>query len=221
MAFAPHVRVTARGLFDTTSNGGEQFEQWSWRLNFSDPSGSEDPVDDEAQLADIATDISNFHGRPGSWISRAAVLTEVKAARIGADGKYIGQPRSVVLSKAGGGPSLVYPPQVALAVSLGTTRRGATGRGRIFLPAPAMSIGGNTGRISTTDRNAVAGSVAQLLNDLNNQPRIDAFAPSVVIASSKGYNTEVNSVRVGDVLDTIRTRRNEMGESYSVLLPVT
>lgn len=211
MPYAQHLRITASGVFGTGPLGGEQ---WSWRLNLSDPVASEDPVDDQDQADDIAADVAAFHGRAGSWISANARLLEVKCARIGVDGKYLDDPRIVTMDQAGGGGALVYPYQVALAVSLGTERRGATGRGRFYLPGPTIPFAVNTGQVSAIPAQEVRDSVVQLVQDINDQPGLDGVAPRVVIASSKGYNSDVTTVRVGRVLDTIRSRRTSVDEAY-------
>jgi hypothetical protein len=103
---------------------------------------------------------------------------------------------------------------VALAVSLNTPRRGPSGKGRFFLPMPAVTINPGNLEISAADAQGVADSAAQWLNDLGNEPGVDVLGLAAVVASTKGYNTRVSSVRVGRVLDTIRTRRRSLKEAY-------
>jgi hypothetical protein len=141
-------------------------------------------------------------------------------ARIGPLGTYLAEPRVAFVNVQGGGQALRYPSQVSLAVSLMTETRGAGGRGRFYLPAPSGALLSNTGRMAVADRDAVAGSVKTLLDNLNDQPGLEGNAPRVVVASSKGMNSTVTAVRVGDVFDTIRRRRNGLGEVYTAALAV-
>ncbi len=215
MPFAQHIRMSMLGTFGPAGGGGDRVEAFSYSLNLSDPAGSVDPVDDEAQALDLAADATAFHGTPNAKISAQAVLQTVKFARIGPDGRYIGNPRSVNVNQAGGGGALKYPFQIALAVSLSTARRGATGRGRFFLPSPTFIVASETGQFLQPDINAAALAVQTFLNNVNNQPGLEGSAPRVVVASSKGYNTNVSGVRIGSVPDTIRSRRRQLLETYS------
>jgi hypothetical protein len=221
MAYAQHIRMTVTGRFDTSANFGEDFEGWSYRLNLSDPATAADPVDEAGTAADMANDVLAFHVDPVTRISNVARLREVKFARIGADGKYISDPRILTFDAPGGGGALKYPTQIACAVSLLTARRGGTGRGRIYLPAPTLSLGGNTGRVVDSEQQALAVRVQTFLNNLNNGSGVGAPEPRVVIASTRGYNSDVTGCRVGQVLDTMRSRRTSILENYGVVRPVT
>jgi hypothetical protein len=156
-----------------------------------------------------------FWSRPASHIAHGGRLREVKVARIGTDGKYRGDPKAAAVDVPGGAgaPVLLYPPQISLAVSLATAKRGKSGRGRFYLPCPQTSMGPD-GRISQNIQTAVAGSVRTWINDLNNWPGFDGGTPKVTIASSLGQNHDVTGVRVGRVLDTVRSRREDLVETY-------
>jgi hypothetical protein len=58
------------------------------------------------------------------------------------------------------------------------------------------------------------------VNNLNNWPAADVNDPKVIVASSKGYNTTVTGIRVGQAFDTIRTRREDLMETYGATLAV-
>lgn len=222
MPFAPHYRITALGQF-----GSGPSEIFSYGLNMefgSTPIGElVDAGPNQAALDDMADDLAAFHGRAESKISIAAHLTAVKIAHIGADGKYTQDPFIKSFAVNGGVDDRIgatwfvpRPPQVACAVSLNTDLRGPSGKGRFYLPLPAVSVEAtNSYRMSVADAESIRGSVKTLLDSLNNNPGFDIFSPSVVVASTKGFNTPVTSVRVGRVLDTIRTRRNKLVESYT------
>lgn len=214
MPFQQHLRVTATG---TLLQGQERF---SFGLNLSDP--NVDEFFEDGRPEDVVADVSAFFASPAALINAAAVLTEVKVARIGPTGLYIRDPFiSAVLNVAGGASgNSPYPPQVALAVSLDTDLRGPRGRGRFYLPMPGMAIT-STGAIAELDALSVRDAVVGLVNNLNNGPGISTPEPRVVVASSLGGNNDVTSVRVGRVLDTIRSRRTSLSEGYTEAAGVT
>lgn len=216
MPFADHYRLTASGVFQEADTPPR--EAFSFRVNLSRPSNFSDQG---GVAADMAADTVALFGRATSHIASIARLMTVKLAPIGADGLYTGDPTVVEVDQRGASTTLILnPPQVSLAVTLQSDRRGATGRGRFFLPAPDIPVNAQL-VIADAARNDVATSVAQWLNDLNNKSGLDVAASRVTIASTKGYNSDVTSVRVGNVLDTIRSRRTSVEETYSTPLTVS
>jgi hypothetical protein len=169
-----------------------------------------------AQANDYFADWSAFVTRPASLIPGRVELTRVKVASIGPDGLYTRDSWEsdlpVVAGVAASGAFM--PAQVCMVASLMTGRRGPSGRGRMFLPCRALNIGTDLG-IPAADALGLAGSVSQLLNDINNEPGLDPAADQrVVVASSKGFSTAVTGVRVGRVPDVIRSRRAQLAENY-------
>ena len=213
--FDSHYRLTLSG---TLMGAAEKF---TFGLSLARDAGDGDASGavqhNAAQFDDMVQDSVAFFARPASRISSYAVLKEVKLATIGADGKYTTDPFIAGVNQAGGSNpgQVVYPPQIALAVSLVTNRRGPTGKGRFYLPAPYAGIDPTTGLTFPTDVALVRDSVVQWIDALNNEPDIDVVNHGVCVASTKGYNTRVTGVRVGRALDTIRTRRASLLETYS------
>lgn len=210
MPFVPHRRLTFRGVFGTLAN---PYEEWTFRLNDVGIAGASD---DLAAIAQVASQrFSETAAQTGgirSIIRTHAVLTEVKCADIGADGKYTRDPGLAFVNIAGqstGGA--VQAPQVALAVSLVTARRGPSGRGRFYLPAPAFAVVPETGRISIPDADEASAKAAAFVKDLGNIPGMGKMA----VTSSKGFSSVVTAVRVGRVMDTIRSRRTSIAEDYA------
>jgi hypothetical protein len=56
--------------------------------------------------------------------------------------------------------------------------------------------------------------VALLLQNMNERPGLNADPDRVCVMSSFGGSNEVKTVSVGRVLDTLRSRRNAILESY-------
>lgn len=218
MPFANHLRVSISGELRAYGAGGGAIEQFSLRVNMSDPGVTGSASFDQGRFDDIVQDCIAFWQRPASLIHPAAVMTQVKFAQIGPDGKYRSEPfvAGPVTGGYGSAAGHTLPLQTALAVSLVTARRGATGRGRFYLPIPTVTLE-NDATITAANAESVRGSVVTWLNALNNVPGFDGVAPKVVVASSKGYNSDVTGVRVGQVLDTIQSRRQALAEQYTAV----
>lgn len=148
--------------------------------------------------------------------SSAAKLKWIKLNPIGTDGKYMTLQtvrHDYVTPISGSGGSGVFP-QIALAVSLMTPfARGRAHAGRFYLPAPDL-VASTGGLIGTSDAGIVAGQATTFLNALNSA--LSGFRVGIVSNLDDGVEREVTHVRVGQVADTIRSRRNKLLETYSV-----
>jgi hypothetical protein len=209
MPYVPHTRVTFGGSLGT----GLFQEQWVCGLSLGGEGTDATltlPV--QAELDAVATAIKNYVAYSGSGIGGVAVLLFVKFAVIDATGHYAGDPVLInVAATQGGSAGASHPFQISRVISLDTGRRGPTGRGRFFAPAAVGAI--DSEGLSTVDQAQTAAfSAADMIKNVNNAV---SGAARVVVASSKGYNTTVSSVRVGRVLDTVRSRRTSLQERYS------
>lgn len=207
MVFPAHHRLTFSGIRGTLLNPLEGF---AFRLNLGLPESALSPQ----ILIDAA--IAAYDANLKSIIHNSAILTEVKHAKIGVDGRYTDAPTVSAPVVAGTGGGSGHPWQIAMAVTLLTARRGPTGKGRTFLPAPTFDIGGGDGAVSAGLANAAATSYASFLSALNGP----AGFGNVSVVSSKGYATPVASVTCGRIYDTIRTRRRSLEERYGAPLAV-
>ncbi len=203
-----HRRITFSGEFQSFTDPA--YEQWSFRLNLG--IGETTPA-----LELMATTGADAYGAHLKQLFPSHVkLLEVKAAEIGPDGRYASAPAIVVRPTPGTGPAVNLPPQVCVAVSLVTERRGASGRGRFYLPTPSFIPLASDGRISQANAQTITNQAAAFLSALNGP----AGFGNVVVASTKGFTTVVTAVRVGRVLDTIRSRRTSIDELHTVPLAV-
>lgn len=110
----------------------------------------------------------------------------------------------------------MLPPQVAVVASLRTPQVGPSGRGRIFLPAPAIATTTAGGVLTPTARGNMATAVGTWLEDsaLNNGTKaIPCIVPRAQSAPS-AYSV-IQAVRVGSVYDTQRRRRRSVPEVFS------
>lgn len=116
-----------------------------------------------------------------------------------------------MLGTASGGVNPL-PPGVAVAVTLRSTVAGPTGRGRFYLPPP------NVGQVSTTGRLSTAG-LAQLAGALANAFTALAGLTNPIEACiySRTHRLVHPAIKgdVGDVFDSMRTRRDKLIEARS------
>lgn len=211
------VKVTLSG---TMLGGGEE-----WQTGFYMGSATQDAPAPTQQFADAVRDAwTTFWSANQSHISSGYIFTAVKCARLLKNGDY-DQSVDVVNSYpvpgvAGGGGSLQLPPQVSLVATLiGGSGKGLGGKGRMYLPGVYVSIDG-TGHIGSTETQSIATNLAAFFNSVDSS--IDAPGHSINV--SRGHknllgagarNVPINGVRVGNVFDTQRRRRNALTETYS------
>ena len=198
---------------------GAGTDVWQCGLKIVGPTPGVLPSPNEANLADWYEDtVTPVHTSSATSISQAAVLKWAKAARIGTDGKYVSEP--VVHEGApqqGYAGSTIASPQDAMAITLwsGLTL-GKANYGRFYLPYSALPVALANAQI---DSGSVAGLLAEAKTFLDEtNVWADSFVGDarVVIMSSVGAGTTkvATTVRVGNVRDTQRRRRNGIPEAY-------
>jgi hypothetical protein len=188
-------------------------EDWTWSLSIV-PNFETTPDNFEAVPQNVIDAVTAFHTATGVTGINAK-MEYIKLNMIGPDGKYADQtdtrqhdfPSAI---NGAGGTNVV--PQVALAVSLMTAnRRGPAHAGRFYLPHPAAAID-STGRIASASATTVATAATTMINALNAAiPYGDVGVASDV---GEGKFLPCTGVRVGRVLDTIRSRREKFAEEY-------
>lgn len=222
MAFDPHWRMTLTAILGGTGVAGPEQAQVNINLGKDTTQGvwdgqGLDPND--TVWDDMATDAQAFWADPGAGISPKARLVSVKIAPIGSDGKYLDVPAIRDFAPvAGGGEERFVPFQTALAVTLMTDGGLSRVKGRFYLPMPCFYTGEN-GQISEADRDGVETAAATFLSNVANQPGIDVLDIGPVVASqgresppAPPTNYPVTHVRVGRVIDVIRSRRSHLDE---------
>lgn len=209
------VRVTLSG----TMFGGA--EEWSTGF-FLGQEGSDATAPTQAGIDQIRDAWATFFASSTSYISSLYTFTQAKAAVIDDTGhtildsvKYSYPGTAVVGGRAAGH----LPAQCALVVTLMSDRpRGKASKGRMYLPGIAASIG-NNGKIDATS----AGAIATNLKTFFDSFASDADVPDQLILAAKGtgafpaltaQNDYVEKIKVGDVIDTQRRRRNGLVETY-------
>ena len=171
----------------------------------------------------IATRCEAFFSAVATCVPTGASLTSIKLARIGTDGKYLGEPIEVPTT-ASGGVNSSYAPQNAIVNTLVSDKFKDPGKyNRFYLPF-ANRDPLEEYQLTSLHQNEYAAELADFVGDLN-VILADGLTPyyeavSVVSASGAGNFAPAVEVRIGRVIDTQRRRRNKLPESYvSVAVP--
>jgi hypothetical protein len=213
MVFPTHNRLNVRGIFDGTP------EIWSYGMHFpSVVTAGPDVQPGDWNESAVTAALAAFHS--SSILSSKTRLTGWRGYQIGPDGRTIGNNLKVVELDPGtvGAGTHRYPPQVTTVVSFVAGNRGPAKFGRCYLPGPAGSINITDSRMTAGDAMTVATTFKTLVEALLNAMYTDVLHVGEelvnVSRSGEGVFQTVETVRVGRVFDTMRSRRNKLVEDY-------
>lgn len=156
----------------------------------------------ESQTAAYWSTMNDWYADTVSWVE--TVYTEVDPTT----GIAVAS-----LSEAGPGAGVdtnpELPPQCSVVLSIRTPFAGASARGRSYLPAPSTIGLTQLGRLSATFCNALVGAEDVLISAVNSAANSD-----IGVYSRKNLAfLAANVIEVGDVVDTQRSRRNDLTET--------
>jgi len=122
---------------------------------------------------------------------------------------------SSIAAIADGGTSVAgaLPNQCSTVVSLTSATAGSRARGRMYLPPMDSAVLTTAGRLGVAPTSNCADAIEDYFDQMS------AAGHSHVVVSSVGgvYTTyPLVSIRVGNVIDTQRSRRNDLAEVYQV-----
>jgi hypothetical protein len=197
---------------------GSGSDIWQCGLHLADftPSGSP-PMPSSGDLEDLWAIVRDYHVNAGQTISSGAAIHWLKAALLDQDGEYTEAPVIVEHGPYGGAVTSTQSasPQDALAVTLwsGSTF-GKANYGRFYLPWFCGTVATGTGRLD--DVSTVLANSLGLIQDVNAWAAAYASPADVAVANMSqvgtGTTKRVTHVRIGNVKDTQRRRRNRIGE---------
>lgn len=226
---AAYAHKFAKVTISGTCFGGAE----EWSTGFAMGSPTADIVGVNAPGAqNLATAWSTFFTAPTSYISDSYKTTQVKVAMINTDGTtnvdeidYYLYPTPV----SGGGGSATNPAQITYAATLTSDKqRGLAAKGRMYLPGISLGVNNGTGKVTSSFILQVLTNLQTFLNSANTA----AGTSGKIILASKGRKQAnsldtngqpiyiggesawVTGVRMGDVPDTQRRRRNSLVETY-------
>lgn len=148
-------------------------------------------------------------------IGSSSTVDTVRTESFTANGDLTQAAEAPVETSTNGSAAVHAPLQVALVASLLTGRPGRSYSGRIYWPALSAPMNSTTARVNPADVETFATSTAALLELIAEAAPVDAALAPVVVSHKLQIQTPVTTVRVGDVLDTQRRRRDKLVEAYT------
>lgn len=214
MTYVPHYRATFKGDF-RPSLEAEPYEQWNTSVALRG-GGQYSTASAQAIANDLRDDFAAFVRSLEAFFSGSTVFTEVRLDHVGVSGRIDQDAVFAQVDGAGvagvGGPRL--PPSCAVVLTLDTQQRGRSRFGRMYLPLIGCDVSGDGGMPSAS-QDAILAASRTFITNLGNAPGIDDnFSVAVASGVGEGALNAVRAVRVGRVIDTMRSRRRSIDESY-------
>jgi hypothetical protein len=206
--------------------GGVAPEIFQFGMAFSNPVAS--PFLTRGDLPPIALAMTTRWQGLAVAIHSFVTLKRVRIALMGDDGKVVREGSGAFVQGdadvtiGGATAGFLHAPQIALVHTLQSGFPGPTGRGRFYLPSPAVEIEPSTGVMTALNAQAFADRARVFLNAITGdmraaKPAIDLVVPSggSVTRALPPQLHKVTSVQVGRALDTQRRRRNALTDARS------
>jgi len=176
----------------------------------------------QAAVDAIATAWQTFFTATGSLVSNLFKTDVVKLAIIDEDGTTVpGSPvyHYYTTPISGASAASAWPPQCTLAATLTTAKpRGFGSKGRMYLPGMTTSID-SSGKIPSTNQANIANTFQTFMNTVIGHTDIPypVIVNSREVAGIPGHAAAffpVTGIKIGNVIDTQRRRRNGLVETY-------
>lgn len=215
----PHVLLTFSGSLP----GGEE---WSMGLRTAVGTVAEADLQEYADFARSAFEnFWTFSGQVASQNPPAVTFAKVIARQLSAAGLTLYQAESIPTTPVVGvGANQTAPNQTSSVISLVTPLSGRRFRGRIYVPClipGVLPTNGRWGSSAVTNLSLAGAYLVRALSDPTTADPVPSPIPAtifrIVVQSQIGAGaaTPVTSVKVGDVLDTQRRRRDKLVENYT------
>lgn len=167
----------------------------------------------------IKTSTKAFWSDVMMGVPEGVKLEYIKFSLVGQDGKVSTEPAVLELgSVAGGKVSAAYVPQISTVITLQSDKWRDPGKyNRFYLPTAAPN---ESGQWKITNTQAKAEATATYLKTLKatvtDMDITNTIVPAAVSSSDKikGNFLPITTVKVGDLYDTQRRRRNAISEQY-------
>lgn len=206
-------------------------EEWStgFYLGATDADAADPGSTTAAALAPLWT---TFFTSANSKIASTYKTTMIKVSQLETDGDVdldmidiYDYPTAI----SGASAVAPMPPQISLAATLTSdTQRGLASKGRMYLPGINVTLSASDPHVNSTDVNLIATQLKTFFDAVNADATVQGYA---VLASKGrkvtvlqdpanyfyegGVTTRVTGLRVGNVYDTQRRRRNGVSEAFT------
>lgn len=210
MPVVPYVRISIQGALP----GGET---WSVNPAYAGTftSGLPTQAELDAWAVAVAADLPSAVGSQLlQFMTEQASITQVRVSAYGDTGALEGYSVHQLATPMIGSGTATSPSTTAIVASLYSAVPGRRYRGRIYWPCLKTSQDPSTGRLPPTALVATAGQFSSMLEDIGNAGG-GAFDPFLCVYSkSNGSAIAVTKIRVGDVYDSQRRRKQSLVETY-------
>lgn len=192
--------------------GAGNEEAWSVGFNFEPPADTVTPSQVQGWADNIVGAASTvFSATLLQRLSTSGRITAIRTLFYAAEGPALYSGLSFLPTPLPGTGSISLPPQCAVCVTLITDVAGRRYRGRYYWPTLTGSMSNNL-KFAVPAGTAIAH--ASMLTELAERfPGPNVIRPAVYSAAGNVL-TPVSAVRVGDVLDTQRRRRDNLTELF-------
>lgn len=191
---------------------------WSWGLHVSSVTGNA-----AVMAAAAATAFAQYwNGVPAgtnavkTLYDLATLVDDVVVDELQSDNVHNFQQATTVINLGGTGTGEPLPPNVAVVGSKTSDFPTRRGRGRCYFPPPTVDVM-NSGRLTSGARDIFAEGFKNFMTSLSTADG-GAYTPVIVHPDFiPSAFTPFNQIKVGDVLDTQRRRRQGLKETYTIL----
>lgn len=229
---AVHPAAYAFKVAKVTISGTCFAGQEEWSTGFYLGSDSEDALDPGTTSASaIAARWTTFFTHANAYVSTAYKTDAVKVSLLNTNGDVdlsaidIYDYPSAISGVSGGAP---LPPQISVVATLTSdNQRGLASKGRMYLPGVNLPIFPTDPHFSPTEQGNMATKLQEFFDGVNDEFNL----PGRVVLASKGHKVPgspdpddysytggitryVTGLRIGNVYDTQRRRRNDLVEGY-------
>jgi hypothetical protein len=215
-----HVMFRMYGKFGP--DGLVDTEEWSVGFRVGKDGMATSEASKVAFLETVSTHATAFHSNTQVAAGTRCFLTELQAAYIGSDGKYLGGNTQPTTVRPYGTPvpgivQTLIPWDVACAYSLRSTiGRGRGSKGRFFYPSQEP-IGISDGVWSSATTTGRATAAKALIEGINSAAASTwGTGTRVQVMSGFGDTAPVVEVRVGRAPDSQRRRTKSLPEGYAI-----
>lgn len=229
---AKHAAQYAHRVNKVTISGTCFNNQEQWSTGFFIGDTAADAADPGTTTASALAPLwTTFFQHANAHISTSYKTTSIKVSQLEIDGDVdlamidIYDYPAAIAGSSGGAP---LPPQISLAATLTSdNQRGLASKGRMYLPGVNLPMGATDPHVAIFEQTNIADQLKVFIDAVNANATINGY---VVLASKgtkltnpadpnqwayvNGKTARVTGLRVGNVYDTQRRRRNGIAESY-------
>lgn len=209
MAYAnPHLLLAFSGTLPGS-------EVWSCGIRAKSTLGYNQAEADALGAAVVAA-WSTFWAVSANAIGTTAFFDKLALRALDETGVTLDLNEYFPVAPVAGASTVSKPNQCAIVVTTLTNTPSRRGRGRFYIPSLGTSTM-SAGRMAVTQRDSIATTAKTCLDAINSALTTFEATAELAVESNVGAGQEsaITGLRVGDVIDTQRRRRDGLVESYT------